>query len=97
MFRLVDIDIRWSGRDSNTPDGCIIATGLDPHGNLRTFLYRGDEPSDGGFLGSILYPEPGAGTPLAYGPRGGWVPCGGGEAAMLVRLAEKADREGQDR
>jgi hypothetical protein len=92
-FRLADQDIRWSGTDDTTPPGCCLATGKDSLGSIRVWLFRGSEPSDSGYLGSLLIPPlkdvfDGA-RASAYGPTGAWVTSRGDHAAMLARLADR--------
>jgi hypothetical protein len=83
-FTLADLDLRWVGNDAATPAGCTLGHGYDPLGNLRLFLWRGDQPSDGTFLGSVLTKEKGPST--AYGPGGGYVGSGM-PGDLLDRLA----------
>lgn len=87
-FRLADMDVRSVGVDDLTPPGHCIATGLDPIGNLRVWLFAGSEPSDEGYRGNILIPENTEGVILAYGPRGSYVQSGRDQAELLKRLAE---------
>lgn len=73
-FTLDELDLRWVGHDDTTPAGCTLGHGYDPVGNLRLFLWRGPEPSDDTFLGSVITKE--KGTSTAYGPRGGFFGSG---------------------
>ncbi|GGX49116.1 hypothetical protein [Streptomyces noursei] len=85
IFRLADMDVRWSGVDDTTPPGHCIATGLDPLGNAMLWLFKGDEPSDEGFCGFLLLPQHRQAT--AYGPTGSFVASKGSHSEMLARLA----------
>lgn len=94
QFRLADLDLRWTGADSNTPPGQVIATGFDPLGNYRVFLYEGAEPNDERYVGSILIPKITSRPAIAYGSRGGYVTSSGTEAEKLATLvARHAARE----
>lgn len=86
-FRLADMDVRWSGVDDTTPPGHCLASGLDPHGNVRVWLFKGVEPSDEGFRGSLLIPS--SGPAVGYGPTGTFVAGHGDHTAMLARLAKE--------
>lgn len=83
-FTLADLDLYWVGTDDTTPTGCTLAYGYDPLGNRRLFLWRGPEPSDDTFLGSVLTKEKGPST--AYGSGGGYVGSGM-SGDLLDRLA----------
>ncbi|MFD9868540.1 hypothetical protein ACFXI8_27225 [Streptomyces niveus] len=92
-IRLADLDIRWTGTDSTTPDGHVLVLGTDRLGSLRLCLYAGATPSDDRFRGSLLIPpdrHQQAHMPTrttAYGPRGAWVTSNGDQTSMLARLA----------
>ncbi|MEU7631651.1 hypothetical protein AB0C34_16925 [Nocardia sp. NPDC049220] len=88
-FNLSDVTIHWSGRDSTTPPGHYIASGVDSLGNLRVWLFKGDKVSVDGYRGNILYPE--TGFPTACGPTGGYVTSQGDSAAMLAQLAQEGE------
>lgn len=91
QFRLADLDLRWTGTDDTTPEGHVIAVGLDPVGNTRVFLWAGQQPADEHYRGSLLLRENGA---IAYGPRGSYVTSTGeGHAEMLARLADLCPKE----
>ncbi|MFD5899060.1 hypothetical protein [Streptomyces sp. NPDC060366] len=93
MIRLDDLNIRWTGTDSTTPDGHVLVLGTDRLGSLRVCLYVGAAPSDDHFRGSLLIPPDGhqqAHMPArttAYGPTGAWVTSIGDQTSMLARLA----------
>lgn len=89
QFRLAQLDIRWAGTDSNTPDGHVIATGFDPLGNYRVFLYTGDEPTDDHYVGSILIPQDIKQAATAYNSAGGYVTSSGTEAEKLTELVAR--------
>lgn len=84
QFRLADLDLRWTGTDDNTPARHVIAVGLDPLGNTRTFLWAGDKPSDDTYRGSVLH---GDRNQVAYGPRGGYAGNGAPLSVLLADLA----------
>jgi hypothetical protein len=84
QFRLADLDLRWTGIDGNTPAGHVVAVGLDPLGNTRVFLWRGDQPADDQFVGSLLIRDH---ATIAYGQRGSFVGAHGDQASLLTRLA----------
>jgi len=93
-FRLADVGVRWSGVDDSTPPGCCLAHGVDKLGNHRLWLFDGAEPSDKGFLGSVLLPADPAGVSVAYGPTGVYVRSsawGHDTAAMLKWLADSKE------
>lgn len=83
-FTLADLDLYWVGTDDDTPAGCTIANGVDPVGNTRVFLWRGSEPDDGAFLGSVLITDRHL---TAYGPRGGYAKGTGTMSELLACLA----------
>ncbi|MEU9761833.1 hypothetical protein AB0D98_19215 [Streptomyces sp. NPDC047987] len=95
-IRLADLDICWTGTDGTTPDGHVLALGIDNAGLLRLCLYAGDAPADNQFRGSLLIPPDGhqeAFLPTrttAYGPSGAWVTSSGDQTGMLARLANLA-------
>jgi len=87
--RLADFDVRWSGVDSTTPAGHVLATGVDALGRVLVCLYEGSEPSDDTFKGSVVLPPAdrlGA-TTTAYGRFGGYVVGSGDQTSQLARLA----------
>lgn len=92
QFRLADLDLRWAGTDSNTPEGHVVVIGFDPVGNYRVFLYAGTEPIDEHYVGSILIPQNIKKQAIAYGARGGYVTSSGGEAEKLTALVDSHAR-----
>lgn len=100
-FRLADMKIHWSGVDSRTPDGHCLADGTDSLGNSRTWLFRGPEPSDDGYIGNILWPpradilRPGSSglRLIAYGRVGGYMRSGTNSGELLAYLARAASEE----
>lgn len=87
QFRLADLDLRWTGTDSTTPAGHVIAVGYDPLGNLRTFLWAASTPSDETYCGSLLMREDR--PTIAYGPRGSYITSTGGQTTQLDLLAHE--------
>ena len=92
QFRLAALDLRWTGTDSNTPEGHVVATGFDSLGNYRVFLYAGAEPNDEQYVGSILIPKDVNKQALAYGPGGGLVTSRGNEGEKLTALVDNYAR-----
>ncbi|MFJ9037974.1 hypothetical protein ACIRF8_15445 [Streptomyces sp. NPDC102406] len=95
-INLADLDVRWTGTDSTTPAGHVLVLGVDSLGVLRLCLYKGTQPDDNAFRGSLLIPLDGHGQrhlPIrttAYGPTGAFVTSVGDQEAMLHRLAAEA-------
>jgi hypothetical protein len=87
-FRLADMDVRSVGVDDLTPPGHCIATGLDPVGNLRVWLFEGNAPADETYRGNILIPQNAEGLVMAYGPRGAYARSGRDQAELLQYLAD---------
>ena len=89
-----DLNVRWTGVDSTTPVGHVLVLGVDQLGLLRLCLYKGSQPDDAAFRGSLLIPPDGhtqrhlPSRTAAYGPGGAWVTSSGDQTAMLRRLAE---------
>jgi len=94
QFRLAQLDLRWTGTDDTTPAGHVIATGLDPLGNVRTFLWAGDQPDDANYRGSFIHSSWEA---TAYGPDGGYVRGHGDSSDMLTALVESYARRTNER
>lgn len=89
-IRLAELDIRWTGTDDTTPEGHVLALGVDSVGNCRLCLYEGAEPDDAAFRGSLLIPPMnGTGGAVAYGPAGAHVTSIGDQTTMLARLANQ--------
>ncbi|EFE65785.1 predicted protein [Streptomyces viridosporus ATCC 14672] len=92
-IKLAGLDIRWSGMDSTTPVGHVLVLGVDSLGVLRLCLYKGSQPDDAAFRGSLLIPSDGHSQrhmptrTTAYGPTGAFVTSHGDQTAMLQRLA----------
>lgn len=90
-FHLAEVHVRWSGVDDTTPPGCCLANGVDALGNNRLWLFNGPEPTDDGYLGSIILPSTPGGVAVAYGPTGVYVRSsawGHSLADLLKWLAE---------
>lgn len=93
-FHLAEVDVRWTGVDDSTPPGCCLANVRDQLGNYRLCLFRGAEPSDDGFLGSILIPTRAGVVAVAYGPTGAYVTSnadGSDTSTLLNTLVARAD------
>ena len=92
-IKLADLDVRWTGTDSTTPAGHVLVLGVGPLGVLRLCLYKGSQPDDAAFRGSLLIPPDGHNQrhlptrTTAYGPTGAFVTSQGDQTAMLHRLA----------
>lgn len=93
-IKLADLNVRWTGIDSTTPAGHVLVLGIDQLGLLRLCLYKGSQPDDSAFRGSLLIPPDGHShrhlptRTTAYGPTGAFVTSHGNQHAMLRRLAE---------
>lgn len=93
-IKLAELTVRWTGTDSTTPAGHVLVLGVDRLGLLRLCLYKGAQPDDAAFRGSLLIPPDGhqqSHLPThttAYGPGGAFVTSTGDQTAMLLRLAE---------
>jgi hypothetical protein len=90
-FRADAATIRWHGIDDQTPPGHSVATGTDDLGTAYLWLFRGDQPTDDAFIGSIMIPDRAGQTPVAYGPGGGFAGTAPDTKAALARLAGRAD------
>lgn len=94
-IRLANLNVDWSGTDATTPEGHILAVGLDQAGHLRVALYAGSTPNDDAYRGSLLIPPDNHGQrylpdrTTAYGPGGAFVTAVGDQTAMLARLADR--------
>lgn len=95
-IKLADLNVHWTGTDSTTPAGHVLVLGVDSLGTLRLCLYKGSQPDDAAFRGSLLIPPDGHSQrhlptrTTAYGPTGAFVTSHGDQTAMLQRLAELA-------
>lgn len=89
-FRAADATINWHGVDDRTPPGHSIATGTDSLGTGYLWLFKGDQPTDDAFVGSILIPDRVGQMPIAYGRGGGFAGTAPDTAAALTRLADRA-------
>ncbi|CAL9649194.1 hypothetical protein [Streptomyces sp. enrichment culture] len=93
-IKLADLNVRWTGADSTTPAGHVLVLGVDRLGALRLCLYKGSQPDEVAFRGSLLIPPDGytqrhlPSRTTAYGPTGAFVTSHGDQTAMLQRLAE---------
>lgn len=72
-FRAADCKIHWQGTDEDSPPGHSIATGTDAFGVPYLWLFRGCQPTDDTFVGSISIPVAPAQSAIAYGAGGGVV------------------------
>lgn len=62
-------------------------------GNIRVWLFLGDEPSDSGFRGSILYPPFGRlSGRTAYDANGAYVTSQGDDTEMIAHLVSLAEK-----
>ncbi|MEV6165798.1 hypothetical protein AB0L71_28565 [Streptomyces sp. NPDC052052] len=82
--------INWHGTDDDTPPGHTTAIGTDAFGVAYLWLFKGDQPTDDAFIGSILIPDQAGQMPVAYGPGGGLVGDASDAKAALARLADRA-------
>jgi hypothetical protein len=89
QFRIAQLDLHAVGTDSDTPPGHVAATAIDPLGNIRTFLWAGDQPDDDHYIGSIIHSSWDA---TAYGPNGGYVRGHGSISEMLAALVDSYAR-----
>lgn len=89
-FRAVDATIRWHGTGDCTPPGHSIATGTDSLGTGYLWLFKGDQPTDEAFVGSILIPDRAGQMPVAYDCGGAFAGTAADTKATLDRLAARA-------
>ncbi|MFE6520857.1 hypothetical protein [Streptomyces sp. NPDC057794] len=89
-FRAAEAIIEWHGTDDTTPPGHSIATGTDSLGTGYLWLFKGDEPTDEAFVGSILIPTRVGQMPVAYERGGGFAGTAPDTKAALARLADRA-------
>jgi len=89
-FRAADATIRWHGTDDSTPSGHSIAVGADSLGTQYVWLFKGDQPIDEAFVGSILVPTRAGQVPTVYGRGGGFAGTAPDTKAALERLAARA-------
>ncbi len=89
-FRAADATIKWHGTDDTTPPGHSIATGTDSLGTGYLWLFKGNEPTDEAFVGSILIPDRVGQVPVAYERGGGFAGTAPDTKAALARLADRA-------
>lgn len=89
-FLASNCTVTWHGTDDTTPPGHIIATGTDSLGTIYLWLFKGDEPIDEAFVGSILIPDRAGQTPTLYGRGGDFAGIVTDTRAALARLAERA-------
>ncbi|MEV5433914.1 hypothetical protein [Streptomyces sp. NPDC052701] len=89
-FRAAEATIKWQGTDDNTPPGHSIATGTDSLGTGYLWLFKGDEPTEEAFVGSILIPTRVGQMPVAYDRGGGFAGTAADTKAALARLADRA-------
>jgi hypothetical protein len=89
-FCMADSGIRWFGVDDDTPPEHCTAIGTDRLGNKWLWLFKGDAPSDDGFVGAVQIPDRAGQAPSAYGRNGGWAGLATDTKAVLAQLAAKA-------
>ncbi|NUS25010.1 MAG: hypothetical protein HOV92_12410 [Streptomyces sp.] len=92
-FRAAEATIKWHGSDDTTPPGHSIATGTDSLGTVYLWLFKGDQPTDEAFVGSILIPDRVGQMPVAYEKGGGFAGTVADTKATLARLADRADEK----
>lgn len=86
-FRSEHDTIHTSGVDHDTPEGYSTALGTDSLGTVYLWLFKGEEPTDETFIGSIMIPrDPGASV-VAYGQGGGYFGVVENTAETLAKLA----------
>lgn len=65
------------------------ATGTDSLGTGYLWLFKGDQPTDDAFVGSILIPTRVGQMPIAYDQGGGFAGTAPDTGAALARLADR--------
>ncbi|NED31085.1 hypothetical protein [Streptomyces sp. SID8499] len=85
--------INWHGVDDDTPPGHSVAIGTDAFGTVYLWLFKGTQPTDDAFIGSISVPARASELPAAYGPGGGFAGTVTDYATTLARLADRATTE----
>jgi len=90
-FRVADATITWHGTDDTTPPGHVIATGSDSLGSCYLWLFKGSEPTEEAFVGSILIPHRAGQIPIAYGKGGGFAGTVADTKDALAKLAQRAE------
>ena len=88
-FRAANATIKWHGKDDTTPPGHSIAIGTDGLGTMYLWLFKGDDPTDEAFVGSIHIPAGLNKTSVAYNKNGGYVGTVSDTTTMLARLANE--------
>ncbi|MFI8962039.1 hypothetical protein ACIGO8_07980 [Streptomyces sp. NPDC053493] len=89
-FRSKDATVRWHGTDSRTPAGHTLALGTDSLGTVYLWLFKGDQPTDEAFVGSIMIPDRPGVAPTAYDAGGGFAGSVYNEKETLAKLVERA-------
>jgi hypothetical protein len=89
--------INWHGVDDDTPPGHSIATGTDAFGVPYLWLFRGDQPVDDAFIGSVSIPVAPGQSPIAYGAGGGFAGTVSDFKTAFTKLADRADQNGDGR
>ncbi|MFJ9420702.1 hypothetical protein [Streptomyces sp. NPDC101249] len=79
--------INWQGVDDDTPPGHSLAIGTDGFGTAYLWLFRGDQPTDDTFAGSISIPADPTQHPIAYGAGGGFAGTVTDYKTTLAQLA----------
>ncbi|MFF8589969.1 hypothetical protein ACF061_00775 [Streptomyces sp. NPDC015220] len=92
-FSSAHCTINWQGVDDDTPPGHSIATGTDSLGTPYMWLFKGGQPTDDAFVGSISIPCVPNQSTCAYGRGGGFAGTVTDYATALARLAERAADE----
>ncbi|MFF9309929.1 hypothetical protein ACF1BS_03370 [Streptomyces sp. NPDC014748] len=85
--------ITWHGVDNDTPPGHSVAIGTDALGAAYLWLFKGNQPTDDAFVGSISVPARASELPAAYGRGGGFAGAVTDYATTLARLADRATNE----
>lgn len=92
-FNSAHCTINWQGVDDDTPPGHSVAIGTDALGTAYLWLFKGNQPTDDAFVGSISVPARASELPTAYGRGGGFAGTVTDYATTLARLANHANNE----
>ncbi|WP_413754824.1 hypothetical protein [Streptomyces sp. MMBL 11-3] len=92
-FRADEATVRWHGSDDTTPPDHSIAVGTDRLGTEYVWLFRGKEPTDEAFVGSISVSNAPGRAAIAYDSAGGFVGLAPIIAPALAKLAARAASE----
>ncbi|MFI8932541.1 hypothetical protein ACIG3E_33375 [Streptomyces sp. NPDC053474] len=85
--------ISWHGTDSDTPTGHTTAIGTGPSGTQYLWLFKGDQPTDDAFVGSVTIPVQPRQIPDAYGRGGDLIGPAPDMKSALADLAARAAAE----